>query len=360
MPTPNPLHSLDLSSDPYAMDQDHKSVWFQAQFSRLTEHHYLNCPSYRNIVDKLFGGSRGGVNLSEFPFLPVSLFKTMTLKSISEEEVFKVLTSSGTTGQTVSRIYLDKETAQIQTRVLAHIVGQVVSRKRPPMLIIDSQSVLRDRTSFSARGAGILGMATFGREHFYALDDQMNLRLDELNAWLTKHSGERIFVFGFTFMVWLHLFERFKDSGIDLSRAVLLHGGGWKKLAERSVSNRIFKETLCDAFGLSQIYNFYGMVEQVGSIFMECSEGNLHDSIYSDILIRNRDNLSVCAPGEPGLIQVASLLPQSYPGHNLLTEDVGVQLGTDDCACGKKGKYFQVSGRVPKVELRGCSDVYQQ
>jgi hypothetical protein len=42
----------------------------------------------------------------------------------------------------------------------------------------------------------------------------------------------------------------------------------------------------------------------------------------------------------------------------LLTEDEGIILGEDDCPCGRKGKYFQVNGRLGKSEIRGCSDTY--
>ena len=62
--------------------------------------------------------------------------------------------------------------------------------------------------------------------------------------------------------------------------------------------------------------------------------------------------------GEAGIIQVVSLLPKSYPGHSLLTEDEGVILGQDDCPCGRKGKYFKVLGRLKQAEIRGCSDTY--
>ena len=37
----------------------------------------------------------------ELPFLPVQLFKTHALKSVDDEEVFRTMTSSGTTGQAV-------------------------------------------------------------------------------------------------------------------------------------------------------------------------------------------------------------------------------------------------------------------
>ena len=52
-----------------------------------------------------------------------------------------------------------------------------------------------------------------------------------------------------------------------------------------------------------------------------------------------------------------SLLPTSYPGHNILTEDIGEIIGEDNCKCGLKGKYFLVHGRTKKAEIRGCSDI---
>ena len=98
------------------------------------------------------------------------------------------------------------------------------------------------------------------------------------------------------------------------------------------------------------------MVEQTGSIFIECKFGYFHTTIYSDILIRN-SNFDINNFNSVGLIQLISLLPTSYPGHNILTEDLGEIIGEDDCLCGLKGKYFKVHGRVKEAELRGCSDV---
>ena len=98
------------------------------------------------------------------------------------------------------------------------------------------------------------------------------------------------------------------------------------------------------------------MVEQVGSIFMECEEGHLHCPDYADVIIRDPKNLNELENGYEGVIQVLSILPLSYPGHSLLTEDIGKIIGEDDCKCGRKGKYFSISGRMHMAELRGCSD----
>src|SRR5581483_11919695 len=108
--------------------------------------------------------------LAALPWLPVGLFKSHRLISIPDDEVFKTLTSSGTTGDSVSRVYLDRATAERQTKALAAIMTTVLGHDRLPMVIADWPGVIRDRTQFSARGAGILGMMNFGRRPQYVLD----------------------------------------------------------------------------------------------------------------------------------------------------------------------------------------------
>ena len=110
--------------------------------------------------------------------------------------------------------------------------------------------------------------------------------------------------------------------------------------------------------GLRHFLDHYGMAEQIGAIHAECECGHLHASVYSDIIPRRYKDFSPCKVGEPGILQMVSVLPHSYPGHSLISEDKGVLLGIDDCPCGRKGKYFQVLGRIKQAEIRGCSDTY--
>ena len=165
-------------------------------------------------------------------------------------------------------------------------------------------------------------------------------------------------------MIWQHFYKELlrlkNEEGItlDLSNSILIHGGGWKKLISEAVSPKEFKDRLNDVCGLKQIHDYYGMVEQTGCIYMECECGHLHASVFSDVITRRSIDFSECEIGEDGIIQVVSAIPESYPGHSLLTEDEGVILGTDDCPCGRKGKYFRISGRIKNAEIRGCSDTY--
>jgi hypothetical protein len=219
---------------------------------------------------------------------------------------------------------------------------------------------MKDRNMFSARGAGILGFSLFGSDRCWALDEEMNLDMAAVKAFTAKHSGKPILLFGFTFMVWQHFYQALAASGekLDLSQGILIHGGGWKKLVSQAVSGEVFAQQLREVCGLAKIYDYYGMVEQTGCIYMQCEQGHLHASIYSDVIVRDPLDLSVCPVGKPGIIQVLSLIPESYPGHSLLTEDEGILLGEDDCPCRRRGKYFRVTGRLKNAEIRGCSDTY--
>lgn len=345
---------------PYHLEQIEKEQQLLLKLNELTVWHMEQCAEYKAMLEKS-GAVKEATQLEDVPFLPVQLFKLMDLKSVPTEEVVKVLTSSGTTGQAVSKIYLDKETSVKQTKTLVEVMKPILGGKRLPMIILDTKSVLKDRKSFSARGAGILGFSNFGRKHFYALNDNMSLDIEGLQAYLKEYEGERILLFGFTFMIWQYVYKEARNNGfvLDFGNSVLVHGGGWKKLKDEAVDAKTFNRLLYEQLGIQEIHNYYGMVEQVGSIFVECSEGYLHAPQFADVLIRNPITFEPVAIGEQGLIQVVSELPKSYPGHSLLTEDLGTIHGIDDCACGWKGKRFSVAGRIPKAELRGCSDTFQ-
>ncbi|WP_198266391.1 acyl-protein synthetase [sulfur-oxidizing endosymbiont of Gigantopelta aegis] len=349
-----------LSIPPFSLAQQEKSNVLGAQLKYLTAYHYQHCAAYKKILDAMCVQPETISSLSELPFLPVRLFKQYDLKSVNQKAIIKTMTSSGTSGQQVSKIYLDRETSRYQTKVLAKIIQSFLGSVRLPMLIIDSASVVKDRALFSARGAGILGFSMFGRDVTYALDDNMVLDFAILDDFFTQYAGKKILIFGFTFMIWQYFYQSLKNSTYcpDLSQAILLHGGGWKKLIDNAVSPQVFKDSLNKVCAIEKVYDYYGMVEQTGTLSMECEFGYLHSSIFSDVIVRRESDFMPAEVGEEGIVQVLSALPMSYPGHSLLTEDNGILLGEDDCSCGRKGKYFTITGRIKNAEIRGCSDTH--
>ena len=341
----------------YGLAQREKESALLLELAQLTRRHRAACPGYARILDAL-GTGDAFRSLEDIPFLPVHLFKTHRLASVPDEEVFKVLTSSGTTGQAVSRIYLDRETANFQSRALARIMSTMLGPARLPMILVDTASILSDRSVFSARAAGIRGMMTFGRSHFFALADDMSLDVDGLKRFLAVHSNQRILLFGFTFMVWKYFAPEVEATGLRFKDAILVHSGGWKKLTEEAVDNATFKRQIGAMTGISTIRDFYGMAEQVGSVFVEGDDGLLHPPAFADVIIRDPVSLAPLPPGQVGVAQVISVLPRSYPGHSLLTEDQAVVHSVDSPGTAFGGKAFSVLGRVPRSELRGCSDTH--
>ena len=80
------------------------------------------------------------------------------------------------------------------------------------MLILDSSDILKNRTMFSARGAGILGFSMFGSIREYLFDTEMKMNLDALEYFLNKNKSQKIFMFGFTFMIWQHFYKELKKN----------------------------------------------------------------------------------------------------------------------------------------------------
>lgn len=336
----------------YGLNATEKTELYDQWLADLGDHHKANSIGYAKLAHIL------GNNFA----LPVRLFKEYDLRSVGEDDVVKTMTSSGTTSQVKSKIYLDRDTSSRQTKALSRIIADFTgTSKRVPMLVIDAEGTVKNRSMFSARTAGIRGFSMFGRDVTYALNDDMTLNLDALTEFQQKHQGERVMLFGFTFMVWKHFVQELEARAITLDlEGLLIHGGGWKKLANEAVSPEEFKSRITKATSIEEVCDYYGMVEQTGSIYMECACGHLHASIFSDIEIVDPKTMENLPIGQRGLIKTISLLPTSYPGHILLTEDEGMVLGIDDCPCGRKGKYFKVFGRLPGAEVRGCSDTYER
>jgi hypothetical protein len=348
-----------LTEKQFSIAQATKQSRLLPEFVRLTEHHRQNCAEYGRILAAT-GRPEGTQlrSLEDVPFLPVSLFKSHLIKSIPDEAVSAMMTSSGTTGQAVSRIALDRETAGLQTKALASVLGHELGKQRLPMLIVDSQTTIKDPRLISARGAGILGLMRFGRDHTFLLDSDMNPDPAVLDNFLNRYSSAPFLVFGFTFMVWKYLFELVRDRSVDLSNGIMIHSGGWKKLTEFAVDNSTFRAEFDKRCGLKRIYNFYGMVEQMGSIFLEGDDGLLYAPNFVDVIVRDPITLAPVPRGHQGLVQVLSLVPRSYPGHSLLTEDIGVIEAVDSGIAGRQGSGLRIVGRAPKTELRGCSDTH--
>ena len=96
---------------PFSLAHQEKKELYIHSLSDLTKHHYEKCPQYRKLLDILGFDFSRVTAIENIPFIPVRLFKEYELLSVDRPQVIKTMTSSGTTGQSVSKIYLDKTTS---------------------------------------------------------------------------------------------------------------------------------------------------------------------------------------------------------------------------------------------------------
>jgi hypothetical protein len=326
----------------------------------LTLFHNQNCKDYSIMLRSIGYDLTNKAALEDIPFLPAGLFKHIKLLSVAQDRVKHTLTSSKTSGQNASKIFVDKDTSVLQMRTLAHLISEFIGTDRLPMLIIDSPPKAGGDLGYSARLVGIRGFSIYGKDITYALDEHMHIDYAEIERFLEIHKGKSYLLFGYTYVIWQYFLSRLEASGqcFKMHDGVLIHGGGWKNVKDRNVTGELFRSALERLCFLTRVHDYYGMVEQTGSIYMACERGYFHCSNFSDLLIRSSCDFHVCKKGDTGIIQTLSVVPHSYPGHSILTEDEGIICGEDDCECGRMGKYFQVIGRLTNSEIRGCSDAY--
>ena len=131
-----------------------------------------------------------------------------------------------------------------------------------------------------------------------------------------------------------------------------------EKIEKKKITKKVFNDRLKKLLKVDEIYNYYGLVEQIGSIFFDCPKCLLYsENDYSKVLIRDK-NFKLSSNNQKGLVQLLSKLPTSYPGHSILTEDYGKIIQRKKCSCSSSNKKrFDIYGRANQSDPRGCSDV---
>ena len=358
-----------LDAQPYALTADAKAPLFYQNVLEELKHHYDNNDLYRKFChEKAFNPHTFNGDITDLPYIPVHIFKAlgMRLASVSDDKIKVKLQSSATSG-VPSTVLLDKITARRQTRAMARVMQDVLGSKRRPFCVMDIDPSSPNAANLGARGAAIKGYLNFASKANYFIDAQSkNAPLEFLQQQFIDflnqaEDGEPLIIFGFTFVLYHSVFLQLKQQNCQFKLPVgtkVIHIGGWKKLESEKVSKQQFNQDIADVLGIDEqdIIDIYGFTEQMGLNYPDCGYGWKHVHAYSDVIIRDEADLSVCQDGEQGLLQFVSPLQHSYPGNVVLTDDLGV-VRHDTCQCGRAGKRFQVIGRAKKAEVRGCGDI---
>jgi hypothetical protein len=362
-----------LLQPPYGVDPQQRHSVLLALFKQELAYACERNPRFRNYVEQWPVDFRVADKISDLPYLPVGVFKTSPpLALVGADDVKRTLSSSATTGQVPSRIVLDAATARRMAKGVITIIRDFIGPARRPYLVIDTPENLAAQAELGARGAAIQALGSFATEVVSCLrpghNGDSSVDLEKLLACAAKWKDSEVLVYGFTYVIWTNLVQPLQRQGItlDVPNVRVLHSGGWKRLHEQAVTRDAFTRGVASIFGCSpyRVIDYYGMVENVGVIYPDCDHGNKHVPAFADVIVRDPLTLAPVKAGQRGLIQVCSVLPTSFPGFLLLTEDMAEVIDYDGCPCGRRGISFRFAGRAPKAEVRGCGNLentrYQQ
>lgn len=343
-----------LNHAPYGPRQDGE---FLREMVQLTERHREGCPEYARIVRDWREAQWAG----DLPFLHAGLFKHVTLKTASGAAAGRTLESSATGGSTPSRIYLDEESSRMQARSAAAILRDFAGDALRPLLILDDRRSLATRGRLQARVAAALSLMPLASDIYCLLEDSArpeSIQLDILGKALER--SDDLLLYGFTTALWQSWacagFPQDVRRTLAGKRVQFIHSGGWKKLEAQRVDRETFDSRVLATAGTgSRVLDCYGLVEQVGMLYPRCEYGYRHVPVWADVLVRDPWTLQAVVEST-GQIQLMNVLARGAPYQSVLTEDLG-RVMPGECGCGRSGRRFELIGRMPKTEMRGCANV---
>ncbi len=331
-----PSFGLSGTNDLFSLPE----TGFLTRALELFRFQYAENALYRQYTQTLGIDPDAVRTLEAIPFLPVSFFKTHTVRTedrapaIAGWQPQTIFESSGTTGLVSSRheikdldLYRRSFTAAFQ-RFYGPVNGWCVIGLLPAYLERSHSSlVLMVDELVKASGHPDSGFYLY--EH-----GKLHERLSGL-----ERAGQKTLLIGVTFAL-LDFAERYP---MKLQHTVIMETGGMKG-RRKEITRTELHEFLTGRLGVKTIHAEYGMTELLSQAY---SSGNGLFSCppWMKILVRKEDDpLDVTTEGE-GIINVIDLA-NIWSCAFIATEDVG-RIYPDGC--------FEVSGRVDNSDIRGCS-----
>jgi hypothetical protein len=294
---------------------------------------YANNPLYRQYTDTLGVDPQHVTGLEQIPFLPISFFKTQTVRTTDfiPEAIFA---SSGTTGMITSRHEikeLDLYTRSFTTcfeRFYGNITDWCVLGLLPSYLE-------RDNSSLVVMVDALIRQSGHSESGFYLYDHEALFHLLQQ----LERRGQKTLLIGVTF----GLLDFAEQYSLSLHHTVVMETGGMKG-RRREMTRGELHAFLTHRLGVKTIHAEYGMTELLSQAYSP-ADGLFSCPPWMKVLVRSEDDpLEVRAGGE-GILNIIDLANRWSCGF-LATEDVG--------RVHQDGR-FEVSGRVDNSDLRGCS-----
>jgi len=307
---------------------------FEENALRLFNFQAINNPVYKQYIE--FSGRRiEDVDaIDKIPFMPISFFKTQTVKTL-EWESAKIFESSGTTGEARSQHHI--EDLDFYNKVSRTIFeNQYGSLKDFHILALLPGYVERTNSSLVAMVSYFIKLGNSRFSGFYLNNvEELIKTLHNL-----KKSERSVLLIGVSFAL-LGLAEQYHP---DLNHVIVMETGGMKGRREeltREELHNVLKEKL----NVESVHSEYGMTELLSQAYAKNS-GVFEAPEWMRILIRDiNDPYSLrndITTGGVNVIDLANVQSCAF----IETQDLGKKID---------GSSFEILGRFDNSDIRGCN-----
>lgn len=305
-------------------------------------------PAYRKICEARQATPQTIGHWTAIPCVPTGAFKELELSCIPPEERTAVFHSSGTTGQHPSRHFHCPKSLKLYEASLWHWFRPHFPA-RNELLILTPEPAAAPHSSLahmfkivsqSSRGAFCGGV---GADGIWTVDFER--AAERLSSASAHHRSLTILGTAFSFV---HLLDFLEQSGARFhlpAGSQVMETGGYKN------RSRVLPKAELHAFITRQlgvaresIVCEYGMSELSSQAYDSGENRQFHFPPWARVQLISPETGREVADGETGLIRVFDLA-NVFSVAAIQTEDLGV----------RRGDGFELAGRAPLAEPRGCS-----
>ena len=309
-----------------------------AQFNnialQLFHFQYMHNKLYREFCDALHTNINDINSITEIPFLPISFFKSHTVKTGEWDKEELLFQSSGTTGEVTSKHFV--RDAALYTQSLLQGFEQYYGAPEQYTILALLPSYLeRKNASLVYMAQQLMNKSNHADNGFYINEWQLlHDKLKKLND-----EGQKTILLGVTFAL-LDFAEAYPGL---LRNTIVMETGGMKGRREEWTRTQVH-EYMKQQWQLDAIHSEYGMTELLSQAYSK-GNGIYHNTNTMQVLIRDiNDPLEVSTWGS-GCINIVDLA-NIHSCAFIATEDIG-RVSEDGS--------FEILGRMDHSALRGCS-----
>lgn len=292
-----------------------------------------NNPVYAQWVKSAYRHLHHIGNVTDFPFLPISFFKTHTV-IISGANPEIIFTSSGTTGMTVSRhpvlsaeLYRQSFLKAFE-RFYGQVTGYAIIGLLPSYLDREGSSLVY-MTEELVRASGNADSGLYLHD-FAGLSKVLERR---------EQAGQKTWMIGVTFA----LLDFAGAYPMALRHTYMLETGGMKG-RRKELTRLEVQAILKTAFQLPLVHSEYGMTELLSQAY-SFGNGIFRCPPWMKVLVRNEDDpmqVERSGTGALCIIDLANANSCSF-------------IATEDLAKVYEDGSFEILGRLDNSDVRGCS-----